>query len=97
MKAVLIGDRLTCAGYRLAGVDARLTDREGVATAFDAARAEADLVLITASLADHLRPDTLELAIRMAAPPVQVIPSVSDTANAPDVRQRVRRSLGVSA
>lgn len=96
MKAVLIGDRLTCAGYRLAGVDAWLVDDDGVTNQFAAACAEADLVLITASLADKLRADTLERAIGNAAPPVQVIPSVTDPRYAPDVRRRVRRSLGVS-
>lgn len=96
MKAVLIGDRLTGAGYRLAGVDLRLVDADGVADAFDAAREDADLVLITASLADGLLADTLDRAIRLATPPVQVIPSMTDPQNAPDVRRRVRRSLGVS-
>jgi len=96
MKTVLIGDRLTCAGYRLAGVATRLTDGPGVAAAFDAARTDADLVLITAPLADQLRADTLDRAIRLATPPVQVIPPVTNPQYAPDVRQRVRRSLGVS-
>jgi len=96
MKAVLIGDRLTRAGYRLAGVDVRLANGDDVADAFDAACADADLVMITASLADRLHAGKLDHAIRVATPPVQVIPSVTDPQYAPDVRQRVRRSLGVS-
>jgi vacuolar-type H+-ATPase subunit F/Vma7 len=95
MKVVLIGDRLTGAGYRLAGVDVRVTDADGVAEEFAAARPAADLVLITAPLSAYLSDEALTTAMRRAAPPVQVIAAVTDPRNAPDVRNRVRRSLGV--
>ncbi|MBT8443768.1 MAG: hypothetical protein HKN81_00020 [Gammaproteobacteria bacterium] len=96
MKGIVIADRLTCIGYRLAGVDARVAEADGIAQAFENARAEADLLLITAPLAEELSEATLDEAIRLAAPPVQVIPAMTAPDNAPNVRAKIRRSLGVS-
>lgn len=96
MRAVLLGDRLTCAGYRLAGVDARVVDEADIASEFDAARADGDLVLVTAPLAARLPDAELDEAIRAASPPVQVVPSMREPDYAPDIRARVRRSLGVT-
>lgn len=96
MKAILIGDRLTCAGYRLAGIDARTVPPEQAGAAFDDACDAADLVLITAPLAGMLDDDQLAIAMRRAAPPVQVVPPATDPRKAPDVRAQIRRSLGVS-
>lgn len=96
MKAILIADRLTCAGYRLAGVDVRVVGADDAVKTFEDARAEADLLLITAPLSERLRGATLNEAIRLAAPPVQVIPAMTDPDHAPNVRTKIRRSLGVS-
>jgi vacuolar-type H+-ATPase subunit F/Vma7 len=96
VRTVLLGDRLTCAGYRLAGVDARVVDETDTATALDSARADGDLVLVTAPLAARLREADLYEAIRTASPPVQVVPSLHEPDYAPDIRARVRRSLGVT-
>ncbi len=96
MRAVLIGDRLTCAGYRLAGVEARVVEEVDAVGAFETARADAELVLVTAPLAARLPELALHEAMRRAQPPVQVVPSLREPDFAPDIRRRVRRSLGVT-
>lgn len=91
----LISDRLTAAGFRLAGVRPLVTTPEDVATVFRDALARKGPVLITAALAQRLPRAQLEKAISTADPPVAVIPDIARTVEPADMAEKVRRALGV--
>jgi vacuolar-type H+-ATPase subunit F/Vma7 len=92
---ILISDRLTAAGFRLAGVRPLVTAPEDVAAVFREALALGGPVLITAALAARLPPAVLEKAVSTADPPVAVIPDVARKAEPADMAEQVRRALGV--
>ncbi len=94
---VLIGDRLTAAGFRLAGVRAIVVDAEQVVSAFREALSQDQPVMITAALARNLPAALLEGAVSRANPPVAVIPDINRTAEPDDMAEKVRRALGVEA
>lgn len=91
-----IGDEATAAGYRLAGADVRVPAPPEVADTFRRARdSEADLVLLSAGLADQLPPDELRAAVLGDAPLVMIVPDVHARHAAPDVAREVRLALGI--
>jgi vacuolar-type H+-ATPase subunit F/Vma7 len=94
---ILISDRLTAAGFRLAGVRPLVTAPEDVAAVFREAIALNGPVMITAALAAELPRAQLEKAIRAANPPVAVIPDIARTVEPVDMAAQVRRALGVEA
>lgn len=97
MKAVLIADRITALGFRLAGVKVLLAeDQAAVAAQFADALGDSDLVLITSPLAGQLPARVLQEAIKAASPAVQVLPVVTQTGAILDVKNLVLRSLGVA-
>lgn len=94
---ILIGDRLTAAGFRLAGVRPLVTAPEDVATVFRDALALGGPVLVTAALARHVPQALLAKAISTADPPVAVIPDIARAVAPADMAEQVRRALGVEA
>lgn len=94
---MLISDRLTAAGFRLAGVRPLVTEPADAAAVFREALTRKGPVLITAVLARHVPPEQLHKAIRAADPPVAVIPDIARTAEPADMTEQVRRALGVEA
>ena len=92
---ILIGDRLTAAGFRLAGVRPLVTAPEDVATVFREALALGGPVLVTAALARHVPQAQLAKAISTADPPVAVIPDIARAVAPADMAEQVRRALGV--
>jgi vacuolar-type H+-ATPase subunit F/Vma7 len=94
---ILIGDRLTAAGFRLAGVRPLVTEPGDAAPMLREALAMGGPVMITAALAAHVPAAQLEKAILAADPPVAVIPDMERTAEPADMAAAVRRALGVEA
>lgn len=92
---VLISDRLTAAGFRLAGVRPLVTSPEDAAAVFREALALKAPVMITAALARHVPQAQLAKAIGAADPPVAVIPDMVRRVEPPDMGTQVRRALGV--
>jgi vacuolar-type H+-ATPase subunit F/Vma7 len=92
---ILISDRLTAAGFRLAGVRPLVTAPEDAGAVFRETLALQGPILITAALARSLPQAQLEKAIRTADPPVAVIPDIARTAEPTDMAEQVRRALGV--
>ena len=92
---VYLGDELSAAGWRLAGVEARVVAPGAVAAALEAARAQAPLVLLSAALAVHLPAATLRAALAATTPLVVVLPDPQGAVEAPDLAARVRRQLGL--
>lgn len=92
---ILISDRLTAAGFRLAGVRPLVTAPEDAAALFRETLALGGPVMITAALAAHVPAAQLHKAISAADPPVAVIPDVARTVEPADMSEQVRRALGV--
>lgn len=94
-RPVVISDRVTAAGFRLAGLDVWVTEPDQVRAQLRQALRAGQPVLLTADLAEQLPAEELARAIRRARPPLAVIPDVSGHGQAPDLAGKVRRALGV--
>ena len=95
MTAVFIGDEVTAAAFRLAGVTAQVPKISDLRRVFEKAFDEADLVLITADYARALDEESLHTAIRRAAPLVLVVPDGGNRYWPEDLDARVDRVLGI--
>ncbi|RIA56145.1 V-type ATP synthase subunit F [Dichotomicrobium thermohalophilum] len=92
---VVIGDEVTCTGFRLAGVDTASPAPEDAATAFAKAREEADVVVVTAEYAQHLPEATLESALAAKHPTVTVIPDIRERERPENLPAKIRATLGI--
>jgi vacuolar-type H+-ATPase subunit F/Vma7 len=90
-----IGDEVTAAGFRLAGVPVRVPGRQAPAEVLRRALDEADLILISAETAQRIPPAERDGLLSSISPAVVVLPDLRGTATMPDVDTRVRRQLGV--
>lgn len=103
-----IGDEVSAAGFRLAGMDVHVpaddpTGDPAGAQAGDQAvdlfrqiLRDRQLVLLTAEFADRLPPDLLDAALRAERPLVLVIPDIRGGSAPADLASRLRRQLGMS-
>lgn len=92
---VYLGDEVSGAGFRLAGLRARTPQRGEETSALAAARADAPLVLVSASLAARIAEDELRAAQAALAPLVLIVPDIDAATPVPDLAQRLRRQLGL--
>ncbi|NIR32299.1 MAG: Vacuolar H+transporting two-sector ATPase F subunit [Gammaproteobacteria bacterium] len=92
---VFIGDEVTATGFRLAGAHVVVPEADAVSEALERARAEAELVLITAACAQALPPAALRRALRAVHPMLVVVPDVRGEVVVPDLEARTRRVLGL--
>ena len=91
-----IGDEVSAAGFRLAGVDVHVPAPERIADLFRRLTGESQLVLITAEVAAWLPEDLLDRTLMAARPLVLVVPDVRDRVSAPDLSPLLRRELGMA-
>ncbi|MEA3278386.1 MAG: V-type ATP synthase subunit F [Pseudomonadota bacterium] len=91
-----IGDEVSAAGFRLAGVDVHVPRPEQAAGLFQRLRDEAELILLTAEAARWLPEDGLRRARAANRPLVLVIPDVRGRAQPPDISAALRRQLGMA-
>lgn len=94
-RPLVISDRLTAAGFRLAGLETLVTEPANSLPRFRQALEQARPVFITADLAALIPAPELARAISRARPVVAVIPDISGHGTAPDMAIKVRRALGV--
>ena len=94
---IVISDRLTAAGFRLAGIETVVATAEDVARHVRAAVVRGQPVVLTADLATHIPDQELTRMIRLGDPPLAIIPDVSGHGQIPDLSGRVRQALGVEA
>jgi vacuolar-type H+-ATPase subunit F/Vma7 len=92
---VYLGDEVSGAGFRLAGMLVRVPERGSEAAALAAARAEAPLVLVAASIAARIGEGDLRAARAALAPLVLVVPDIDNATPVPDLASRLRRQLGL--
>ncbi|MBI5922721.1 MAG: Vacuolar H+transporting two-sector ATPase F subunit [Betaproteobacteria bacterium] len=94
-SSIFLGDELSAAGYRLAGVDARAPRPGEEAGSFEQALNEAHVVLVGARCARAIPPATLEAALSLLSPLVMVVPDWDGTQPAGGPANMVRRVLGL--
>lgn len=92
---VFIGDEVTAAGYRLAGVEVRICEPARAAEELALAVKRAPLVLLAATHAATLPPRELDALTSAVSPLVLVVADARGLAAVPDVAADVRRELGV--
>jgi vacuolar-type H+-ATPase subunit F/Vma7 len=93
---VYIGDAVSAAGYRLAGLRVRVPDTAGdLHTEIEQACAEAPLVLLGADIAARLPVADLDRLLSRTTAAVVVIPDVRASTPMPDLVNRLRLQLGV--
>jgi vacuolar-type H+-ATPase subunit F/Vma7 len=90
-----VGDEVTAAGFRMAGVRVLIPERGSEAEAFAQARAEASFVMLCASIAARLEPEHLRAALIAADPPCVVLPDLHGAVARPDIATRLRSQLGL--
>lgn len=95
--AIYLGDEVSAAGHRLAGVDTRVPERGGESDALARARAEASLVLVSASVASRLSAAELRVAQMAIAPLTVIVPDLQGETPMSDAASRLRAELGLAA
>lgn len=97
-RVVYIGDEVTAAGFRLAGLEAQVTDAGGAGEALRAALAgDDDCVLFSGQLTDYVPPALLQQALEGIEPLFAVVPDIRGLAAPTDLVLEVRNALGIEA
>lgn len=94
---VFLGDELSAAGFRLAGALIRTPEPEEVVSAFEWARQQAPLVLITAALAEHIPSAQLAAALAGLSPLVLIVPDINGQSAPEDLAAAVHRAFGMES
>jgi vacuolar-type H+-ATPase subunit F/Vma7 len=92
---VYIGDAVSAAGYRLAGLRVQVADSADIHAEIEQACHDAPLVLLGADLAAQLPAAELDRLLSRLAPAVVVVPDVRAQTPLPDLVNRLRQQLGV--
>lgn len=95
-QIVYIGDEATAAGFRLAGLDARVAG-PGDAAEFlrQAVREDNDCVLLSGLLAEFIPAAELEAALVASRPLLTLVPDIRGQGTPPDLAATVRNALGI--
>jgi vacuolar-type H+-ATPase subunit F/Vma7 len=92
---VYIGDPVSAAGYRLAGLRVQVSAADEALAVLEAACDEAPLVPLGSDLASRIPPQQLDALLSRVHPAVVVVPDVRGQAPLPDMAHRLRKQLGV--
>ena len=92
---IFIGDAVTAAGFRLAGVDTRVPGPDGLVEAVDAARQECRVLVTTAAIHAALPSRLAQELEDGEAPLLALVPDVQGQVPVADMGADVRRALGI--
>ena len=92
---VYIGDEVSAAGFRLAGLQVLTPLPDDVLPAIQKACEKAPLVLLSAATAQHLESSELDELLAGISPPVTIVPDVHGSAPMQDLSLRLKKQLGV--
>ena len=92
---VYIGDEVSAAGYRLAGLQVQVPPADAVPEAVEAVCERAPLVLLGSDLASRMPAQQLDELLSRVQPAVVVVPDIRGRAGLPDLARRLRKQLGV--
>lgn len=93
---IFLGDEVSAAGFRLAGLRVRVPPPGEEASFLEAARREAELVLLSAECAARLPASLLRRALAATLPLVLVVPDLLGRAEPPDLAARLLAQLGIA-
>lgn len=93
---IFLGDEVSAAGFRLAGARVRVPAPGEEASLLEAARSEAELVLLSAECAARLPASLLRRALAATMPLVLVVPDLIGRAEPPDLEARLLAQLGIA-
>lgn len=91
-----MGDEVSAAGFRLAGVDVHVPGPEQAPDLFCRLLSESRLLLVTAEVARWLPEDLLLRASTAEQSSVLVIPDIRGRAEPPDLASLLRHQLGMA-
>lgn len=95
-RPLFIGDEVTAAGYRLAGLEIRTPSPRDAHQALEQARNQPPpLILLTAEYAQQVAPDALDQILGQAQPPVHLVEDAGGRVAVPDLAARIRTRVGV--
>ncbi len=97
MRAALIGDEVTAAGFKLAGARVYVPAEDDIEQVFQRALTENDFLLITAEWAHRLPTRILTAALLAEKPLILLVPDAQGAASPPDLVTTTRRNLGVES
>ena len=92
---IFIGDELTAAGYRLAGVRIRTPEPEDVLQILEWASTDSSLIMITPAFIKALSADDYDRFMRQETPAVVVVPDIRASTPIEDFAKTLRAQLGV--
>jgi vacuolar-type H+-ATPase subunit F/Vma7 len=93
-----IGDEVTAAGYRLAGVETLVPDpADGMSVLQSATTGAAELILLSGRLTSGLPPEELVQALARVTPLLAIVPDVFGRGAPPDLAHEVRSALGIES
>ena len=92
---VFIGDEISAAGFRLAGVRIRTPQAEDLLKVVEWARNNAPLILITSEFAAMLPSNEYERLVSQESPAVQVVSDLRAKITVEDLNTRLRTQLGI--
>jgi len=92
---VYLGDEVSAAGFRLAGVQVRVPQRGDETAALSSARADAPLVLVAATVAARVAAGELRAAVAALTPLVLIVPDIDGATPVPDLARRLKKLLGL--
>lgn len=95
LAPVFIGDEVSAAGFRLAGVRIRTPLAEELPAVLSWARKNTSLILITAEFLQKLEKSAQQQLVSQLEPPVAVIPDVRNSVPVADLATQLRSHLGV--
>jgi vacuolar-type H+-ATPase subunit F/Vma7 len=90
-----IGDEVTAAGFRMAGLRTLVPRSGAEAECLAAARETAGLIYLAAEVAGRIPGAALDVALRDAAPPVLIVPDLNGRVAPPDMERRILGLLGL--
>ena len=96
-QVVYLGDEVSAAGFRLAGVLTVVPAPGEAAAALVAASAHAELVLVSADIAADIPATTLQAARARLMPLTLVVPDLLGATAMPDLATRLRGRLGLTS
>lgn len=95
--ATFIGDELTGAGFRLAGLRVQSPDPDKLLEVFRQALLEASLLIVTQEFAARIPTPELYDAITRAEPPVAIVAEAASRSGESELVREVRIALGMEA
>ncbi len=97
-RILYVGDEVTAAGLRLAGVETLVTSPTEAGEALrQALTSDEDCILFSGRLVDFVPPALLQQALQGIEPLFAVVPDVRGAGAPPDLASEVRNALGIEA